>query len=136
MFENPGVALNNSVMDVDLKFASSTMPGGLRSAGTVEFTRRDAPPTEKRAQMLIRQTKTMLPDLDTATTSSWMGVRPSFPDSLPALGPIKGFQGLFAAFGHSHFGLMMAPRTGDLVADAVLGHRSNIDLAPYRLDRF
>ena len=136
MFENPGVELNNSVMDVDLKFASSTMAGGLRSAGTVEFTRRDAPPTEKRAQMLVSQTKTMLPDLDTTTTSRWMGVRPSFPDSLPALGPIKGFQGLFAAFGHSHFGLMMAPRTGDLVADTVLGHRSDIDLVPYRLDRF
>lgn len=136
MFENPGVTLNNSVMDVDLKFVSSTMMGGLRSAGTVEFTHADAPPTRKRAQMLIGQTKTMLPDLDIAKTTDWMGVRPSFPDTLPALGPVKGFPGLFAAFGHSHFGLMMAPKTGDLVADAVLERRNNIDLAPYRLDRF
>ncbi len=136
MFENPQVELNNSVLDVDMKFVSSTMTGGLRSAGTIEFTRRDAPPTERRANMLIEQTKYMLPDLDATATSSWMGVRPSFPDSLPAIGPVPGFNGLFAAFGHSHFGLMMAPRTGELVADLVLGRRSNIDLTPYRVDRF
>lgn len=136
MFENPHVELNNSVLDVDMKFVSSTMTSGLRSAGTVEFTRHDAPPTEKRAHMLIEQTKFMLPDLDTTATSSWMGVRPSFPDSLPAIGQVPGFKGLFAAFGHSHFGLMMAPKTGELVADLVLGHRSNIDLTPYRVDRF
>jgi len=136
MFENPGVELNNSVMDADLKFVSSSMEGGLRSAGTAEFAGRDAPPTEKRARMLIGQTKKMLPDLNTEVTESWMGVRPSFPDSLPAIGPIPGQSGLFAAFGHSHYGLMMAPKTGELVADAVLDARSNTDLSPYRIDRF
>lgn len=40
---------------------------------------------------------------------NWMGVRPSFPDNLPAIGELAGLPGLFAAFGHSHYGLGMAP---------------------------
>lgn len=136
MFRSPGVELDNSVMDTELKFVSSSMEGGLRSAGTAEFTDIDAPETRARAQILVRQSRRMLPDLNTSDTQSWMGVRPSFPDSLPALGPIPGQSGLFAAFGHSHHGLMMAPKTGELVADCVMGRRSNIDLGPYRTDRF
>ncbi len=136
MFRNPGVELENSVLDTELKFVSSSMEGGLRSAGTAEFTDIDAPETKARAQMLIRQSRRMLPDLNTSDIQSWMGVRPSFPDSLPALGPIPGQSGLFAAFGHSHHGLMMAPKTGELVADCVMGRRSNIDFGPYRMDRF
>lgn len=136
MFKTPGVELNNSIMDVDLKFVSSSMEGGLRSAGTAEFAGLDAPPTDARAQMLIRQSKTMLPDLDTSATETWTGIRPSFPDSLPVLGAVPNHKGLFAAFGHSHFGLMMAPRTGELLADTILGKRINTDLSPFRIDRF
>lgn len=136
MFKTPGVELNNSIMDVDLKFVSSSMEGGLRSAGTAEFAGLDAPPTDARAQMLIRQSKTMLPDLDISATETWTGIRPSFPDSLPVLGAVPDRKGLFATFGHSHFGLMMAPRTGELLADTVLGKRINTDLTPFRIDRF
>ncbi len=136
VFQNPGIELENSVMDTDFRFVSSSMEGGLRSAGTAEFTGIDEPETHARAQMLIRQSQRMLPDLNITDNQSWMGVRPSFPDSLPTLGPIPGFDGLFAAFGHSHYGLMMAPKTGELVADCVMGRRSNIDLGPYRPDRF
>ncbi|MGI9383954.1 MAG: NAD(P)/FAD-dependent oxidoreductase, partial [Methyloligellaceae bacterium] len=80
LFRNPGVTLANSVMDVDAKFVTSSMEMGVRSAGTAEFAGRDAAPNYRRARMLAKQTKRILPDLNTEDTEEWMGVRPSLPD--------------------------------------------------------
>ena len=136
VFKNPGVALNNSVLDVERKFVTSSMEAGIRSAGTAEFAGLDAPPNYRRARIFKRLTKRMLPDLNTDDVEEWMGVRPSFPDSLPCIGELPGHPGLFAAFGHSHYGLMMAPATGRIVADLVTATPANVDLAPYRAERF
>ncbi|MGI9387711.1 MAG: NAD(P)/FAD-dependent oxidoreductase [Methyloligellaceae bacterium] len=136
LFRNPGVALKNSIMEVDAKFVASSMEMGLRSAGTAEFAGLDAPPNYRRARMLIKQTKRMLPDLNTADTEEWMGARPSLPDSLPCIDEISGQPGLFAAFGHGHYGLGMAPMTGRIVADLVTNTTPNLDLTPYSSTRF
>ncbi len=136
LFKDPGVTLNHSIMDVEGKFVTSSMEMGMRSAGTAEFTEADAAPNYKRARILAKLTKRIVPDLDTENTEEWMGVRPSLPDSLPCIGEIPDHPGLFAAFGHSHYGLGMAPMTGRIVADLVTHTRPNIDLAPYAFDRF
>jgi D-amino-acid dehydrogenase len=136
VFRDPGVSLKHSVMDVDGKFVVSSMLEGLRSAGTAEFAGLDAPPNYARARIFARLTKRMLPALNTAETSEWMGVRPSFPDSLPCIGEVPGRAGLYAAFGHSHYGLGMAPATGRLIAELTTGATPNVDVAPYRVDRF
>lgn len=135
-FASPGVTLNNSVMDVGGKFVASSMTDGVRVAGTAEFAGLDAPPNPKRAQGLIRQAKAMMPDLDTTKAQVWSGVRPSLPDSLPVIGPFDGLPGLFGAFGHAHFGLMMAPKTGECIADLFTDTRGNADLTPFGADRF
>ena len=135
-FHDCGVTLDHSIADVERKFVTSSMQTGLRSAGTAEFAGLEAAPDMRRAQILKQLTKRMLPDLDTGDTSEWSGVRPSFPDSLPCIGKLPGYDNLFAAFGHSHFGLGMAPQTGRLVADLVSGTTPNIDIAPYRAERF
>ncbi|SLN39640.1 NAD(P)/FAD-dependent oxidoreductase [Ruegeria meonggei] len=135
-FPNPLVQLSNSVMDVDAKVVASSMLGGLRVAGTAEFGSVDAPADPRKKEILTEQAKAMLPDLETSEARFWMGRRPSFPDSLPAIGPINGSEGLYAAFGHSHYGLMMAPKTGELVADLVSGRSPNVDMAPFSLARF
>lgn len=135
-FHNSGVTLTHSIMDVDRKFVTSSMENGIRSAGTAEFGGFDAEPDMRRADILKPLTKQLLPGLNTDETSSWSGVRPSFPDSLPCIGALPGYQNLFAAFGHSHYGLGMAPGTGRLVADLVMGTTPNIDVSPYRAERF
>lgn len=136
VFKNPGLVLNNSIMEVEGKFVTSSMDTGIRSAGTAEFAGLDAPPDYRRARIFRRLTKRMLPDINTDEVEEWMGVRPSFPDSLPCIGELPGLPGLIAAFGHSHYGLMMAPATGRVVADLVTAAPPNVDLAPYRADRF
>ena len=105
-FANPGIEVRNSIMDTDMMAVASSMQGGLRVAGTAEFAERDAPPNDKRIQELGAVAKRMFPDMNTENMSSWMGSRPSFPDSLPMLGELPKHQGLYSAFGHSHYGLM------------------------------
>lgn len=135
-FLDPGVTLNNSVMDVEQTFVTSSMANGVRSAGTAEFAGLDTPPNFRRAQVLKQLTKTMLPALNTGNANEWMGIRPSFPDSLPCIDTAPGFRNLYTAFGHSHYGLGMAPQTGRFVADIVSGIAPNADLTPYRVSRF
>lgn len=135
-FPNPGLAVNNSIMDVDAHVVASSMDMALRVAGIAEFGDADAPPNPARIETVRRAAIAMFPDLGRHAFSSWMGVRPSFPDSLPMLGEMPDHPGLICAFGHSHYGLMMAPKTGRVVADVVSGARHNVDLSAYAAGRF
>jgi D-amino-acid dehydrogenase len=135
-FTDPGIRLNHSVLDADCKFVASSMEDGLRVAGTAEFAGLDAPINEKRLSGLITLAKRISPNLRTEAHTTWSGQRPSFPDSLPAIGEIPGLPNLITAFGHSHYGLMQAPKTGQLVADLVAEARPNIDLSVYSPTRF
>jgi len=135
-FKRPGVELNNSVMDADNMLVASSMEDGLRIAGTSEFASLDAPPDEKRIASLKRLSKMVLPNLNMEEFDSWMGVRPSMPDSLPVLDELAGHKGLFAAFGHAHYGLMMAPKTGQIISDLIAEKSVNIDLSAFSSQRF
>ncbi|SCZ67860.1 D-amino-acid dehydrogenase [Epibacterium ulvae] len=135
-FSNPGAELKHSVMDVDAKLVASSMEGGLRLAGASEFCKIDAPVDPKRQALMEQQAKTMVPDLNISEGNLWMGHRPSLPDSLPMLGTFENRSGLYAAFGHSHYGLMMAPKSGQVVADLVEQRTPNHDLAAYSTKRF
>lgn len=135
-FADPGVSLTHSVMDMDMKFVASSMENGLRIAGTAEFAGLDAPVNQARAKGLIKLASRLLPDMRTRDVTTWSGQRPSLPDSLPCIGTLDGFPDLITAFGHSHYGLMMAPKTGRIVADIATGASANIDLSPYTPMRF
>lgn len=135
-FPEPRVELNNSIMDVDAKTVSSSMEGGLRMAGQAEFAPIDAPPDPRRQKRLETAARAAFPDLNLEGSRFWMGRRPSFPDSLPALGDVDGLPGLHVNFGHSHHGLMMAPKSGEILADLIMDGRINLDLAALSPGRF
>jgi len=135
-FSAPGIHLNNSVMDTNAKFIASSMEGGLRVAGHAEFAPPDAPPSKRREKMFIRLARAAFPDLQTRDVSLWTGCRPSFPDSLPMIDKIEEQPGLFLNFGHSHYGLMMSPASGELTAQLVCGDRPNVSLDGYSARRF
>ncbi|QPI64587.1 FAD-binding oxidoreductase [Vreelandella venusta] len=40
------------------------------------------------------------------------------------------------AFGHQHLGVTQAAITAELIADQLAGRPSDINLAPFRVDRF
>lgn len=135
-YPKAGLELNNSIMDVDRHVVASSMDGALRVAGIAEFAGTGTPPNPRRIEAVRRAAVSMFPALDGQEFTPWMGVRPSFPDSLPMLDEISEHPGLICAFGHSHYGLMMAPKTGRVVADLVAGVHQNVDMSPYMIERF
>jgi len=53
----------------------------------------------------------------------WAGLRPRAADGLPVLGPCDEIDGLVYATGHYRNGILLAPVTGELIAEAVVkGH--------------
>ncbi len=67
---------------------------------------------------------------------AYLGFRPYLPDHLPALGPDPRLPGLFHACGHEGAGIGLATGTGHLVAQALAGAPTDLDLGPFRPDRF
>ncbi len=67
---------------------------------------------------------------------TYLGFRPYLPDHLPAVGPDPRVPGLFHACGHEGAGIGLATGTGHLIAQTLTGRRPELDLAPFRPDRF
>jgi glycine/D-amino acid oxidase-like deaminating enzyme len=133
---SPGIAVTRPVIAADRKVFLTPMEDGLRVAGTVEFGGLVRSPTRKRADYLVRDVSRVFPHAKIpADWSFWMGHRPCFPDSLPVMGPSR-HRGLWFNFGHGHLGLTMSATSGDILARAICGEPSNIDLAPLSFARF
>ena len=136
MFPEAASLLSRPVAPVDGGFFMTPMEGGLRAAGTVEFAGLDAPPRQARVEALTAAVRRLLPDLGDPA-ESWLGFRPTLPDSLPAIGPLPSDPRILCAFGHQHLGMTLGGITGKLVAELVDGAtRPSVDLAPFRPDRF
>ncbi|KOG68189.1 FAD-dependent oxidoreductase [Streptomyces antibioticus] len=67
---------------------------------------------------------------------TYAGFRPYLPDHLPAIGPDPRVPGLFHACGHEGAGIGLAPGTGQLIAQALTGKAPELDLTPFRPERF
>lgn len=86
---------------------------------------------------LARQAIDVFPVLaDVALMRTYSGFRPYCPDHLPVIGPDPRAPGLFHACGHEGAGIGLAPATGLLIAQAVLGLTPTLPLGPFRPDRF
>lgn len=139
IYDDPGFALRQPVMFADRKFVANSMNMGLRLAGTAEFAPPERPATPARFEQLRRYGRRFFPKLEARRTpeaSSWMGPRPSLPDTLPVIGAARKEPRVVFAFGHSHTGLTAGPMTGRIVADLVEGKPPPIDISAFSPERF
>jgi D-amino-acid dehydrogenase len=136
MLEAPSLVPRIPVMSGEGKWFATPMEGGLRVAGTVELGGLEAPPNMNRAMGMLPGARRLLPALKYDRIQTWMGHRPSMPDSLPVIGPSKRAPNAFYAFGHGHVGLTAAAPTAEIVADLVEGKAPAIDVRPYSATRF
>ena len=112
------------VMPSTGKMANTPTEMGLRLSGQVELATIEKAPNWRRAEVLQSHALASYPYLAQEKQPElklWMGHRPSTPDGLPVIGPLKRHPGVIAAFGHGHVGLASGPKTADLVLDALYG---------------
>ena len=67
---------------------------------------------------------------------SWAGLRPRAADGLPVIGPCDEIDGLIYATGHYRNGILLAPITGELIADAVFDGSASELFRPFSPNRF
>ena len=133
---NCSLELSMPLMHRGRGFGFTPMEHGMRLSGTIEFAGIHAPPNEQRAAILGQHARILFPSMRWSDETVWMGNRPSFPDSIPAIGPIRSIAGLFMSVGHGHYGMVGAPATGRLLTELILDRTPHIDPAPYDPRRF
>jgi len=132
----PGIDLKWSLIWPDRAFMITPTAGGIRVGGSVEMAGLTRAPNWRRARILVEHARYALPALKVEDTSEWMGHRPALPDTIPMMSASARTRGLFYATGHGHLGLTYSATTGLLMADLVSGQAPQVDLSPFRINRF
>ena len=132
----PNVRLEHAVVYAKGGFGITPYESGLSVAGSIEFAALDGPPRWRRADVLLRKARRVLPRLAVDGAERRMGRRPLTPDTLPIIDRLPGTPNVLVATGHGQLGLTLGPTTGRLIADLATHGKPNIDLTPYRLARF
>jgi len=66
----------------------------------------------------------------------WAGIEARMPDDIPVIGPSSTSENVFHAFGFSAHGFALGPIVGAIIAELVTGGKTNLPIAPFRIDRF
>jgi len=83
---------------------------------------------------LARLARRYPPAAGIAVARAWAGLYDMTPDAHPILGWLG--DGVYAACGFSGHGFMQSPAVGRAAAEEILHGESELDLSPFRLDRF
>lgn len=119
------------------KVALAPLGDRLRFGGTLELAGMDAAVSRRRVDGILRTVRAYLPRLErTETVDVWSGLRPCTPDSVPFIGRAGPCRNVSVACGHGHIGMGLAPVGGRLIAQVVTGEPPEMDLTPFRVDRY
>ena len=108
---------------------------GLRAAGTVEIGGLKKPENKKRTKMIEMQARKLLPQLKDIK-STWLGFRPTLPDSLPVIGQSTKYKNIIYGFGHQHIGWTLGAVTGKVINSLCNDRVPNINIEPFSPKRF
>lgn len=88
-------------------------------------------------EALIKKAKEMLPSIgELQIESFWAGLRPKTFDHKPFIGVHPGDDNILFATGHFRNGILLAPATGQMIRDLILGRKVREDwLEAFKIDR-
>ena len=135
LFETNEKLINRPVAWSESGFYLIQIHNGVRAAGTVEIAGLNKSPNKKRLNMIERQSRKVLPQLG-KVQSTWMGRRPTLPDSLPIIGNSQKNNNIIYAFGHQHVGWTLGAVTGKIIDSLSRDQIPNIDISAYSPSRF
>lgn len=106
--------------------------GRLLAGSTSEHVGFDKRVTDDGVKSIMSMASQIAPALrEFPVIDSWAGFRPHAADHLPVLGPDAEFENFFYATGHFRNGILLAPITAKLIADAIVN-----GVRPSLLERF
>lgn len=117
-------------------FVLTPKAAGIRLTTGAEFASLDTPPSPIQVAQTEPIARKLHPMGRRIETTPWMGIRPCMPDMMPVIGQMPGQKNHWCAFGHGHQGLTLGPVTGEIIADAIEGKSSRLDLEPFSPNRF
>lgn len=129
-------ALSRPILDAENGYCLTPMEQGIRLTTGAEFAARDAAPTPVQFGRLLPAARELFALGEPVEAAPWLGSRPCFADSRPAIGRAPRQRGLWLAYGHGHWGLTLGPATGRLIAEMITGATPFCDPAPYGAERF
>ena len=111
--------------------------GTVLVGATVEDAGFDERATVEGVQGLLEAASDLTPHASTAAfRGARVGLRPATPDGLPVIGASTATSALMYATGHYRNGVLLAPLTAQLVADAMLENRVDPAMAALAPGRF
>lgn len=102
---------------------------------TMERVGFDAAVSQSARTEILAGARRLLPGLATPERQ-WSGLRPMTPDGMPIIGPDPDVDGIWYATGHGRNGILLAPLTGDAIADLVTTGTTSLDIGPLGVERF
>jgi len=135
LYKNYGALVSRPVGWAEAGYYATPMADGLRIAGTVEITAIDAAFNTQCTSYLQRKSHEMFGDLG-MPDDTWLGHRPTMPDSLPVIGHSSASDRVIFAFGHQHIGLTLGGVTGKIVTDLAQGREPSCDIKDFSPQRF
>lgn len=135
LFPEAGQLLNSPTCYPEFGFYMTPLSEGLRAAGTVELGGLGRPSRPVRTAVIEKVARQLVPGLGPAGRT-WLGFRPSMPDSIPVIGKSPRDPRVIYAFGHGHLGITLGGITGRLVTELVSDLPTSIDISPFRPNRF
>ncbi|AWK85209.1 D-amino acid dehydrogenase [Azospirillum thermophilum] len=129
-------APESTVMDETHKVAITRLGDRIRVGGTAELGGFDLTLRPERRRALDHVVSDLFPQGgDLSQAEFWTGLRPNTPDGTPILGktPVRN---LYLNTGHGTLGWTMAAGSGRLLADAVSGRRTEIEMDGLTVERY
>ena len=111
--------------------------GRVLAGSTLEHAGFDKSVTNEGAASIKSMASEISPALEhLPLIDSWAGFRPRAADDLPVLGPRQGIEGLIYATGHYRNGILLAPITGETIADLIVSGVAPRAIETFSPDRF
>ena len=134
---HPGRPLLSRVITVGKRYLVPRADGRILAGSTEEpeagFEKANTP---EGVAELVRFARELVPALaGVEPEATWAGLRPGSPDGMPFLGPVPGYDNLFAAVGHFRAGIQLSLGTAEVMTALMTGRAPPVPVGAFRLDR-
>ena len=111
--------------------------GRVLVGATVEDVGFEKAVTQKGLESLVLAALEIMPSLSNLSVADrWSGLRPFADDGLPLIGEVPGYDALLVATAHYRNGILLAPKTADVVSEKIVCGGDSIFSDEFKVARF